>query len=75
MNYLKMIPNSKSSDYRPSFEFEAHLEGAKEYENDKYQVRTRGKYQVAGELALYEGKLAQIQAFFKKAAEIDPDYG
>jgi len=53
---------------------DSHLEKAKEYENDKDQVRARVEYQVAGELALYDGKLAQIQTLFKKAAEIDPDY-
>jgi len=37
-------------------------------------VKARIAYQVAGEISLYEGKLAQIQKFFKKAAEVDPNY-
>jgi hypothetical protein len=37
-------------------------------------VRARVEYQTAGELALYEGKLPQVQKYFKKAAEVDPDY-
>jgi hypothetical protein len=53
---------------------DSHLEKAKEYENEKDHVRARVEYQVAGELALYEGKLAQVQKLFKKAAEADPDY-
>lgn len=51
-----------------------HAEKAQEYEKNKDYFRARVEYQVAGELALYEGKLAQVQKFFKKAAEVDPDY-
>jgi tetratricopeptide (TPR) repeat protein len=53
---------------------DSHLEKAKEYENEKDHVRARVEYQVAGELALHEGRLAEVQKLFKKATEIDPDY-
>jgi len=53
---------------------DSHVEKAQEYEKNKEYVRARVEYQTAGELALYEGKLAHVQKFFKKAAEIDPDY-
>jgi len=52
---------------------EKHIEKAQEYEKNKENVRARVEYQVAGELALYEGKLADVQKSFKRAAEIDPD--
>jgi len=53
---------------------DSHVEKAQEYEKKQDYVRARVEYQAAGELALYEGKLAQVQKFFKKAADIDPDY-
>jgi hypothetical protein len=52
----------------------SHVKKAQEYENEKDYVRARVEYQIAGELALYEGKLAQVQKLFRKAAETDPDY-
>jgi len=50
------------------------VEKAQEYEKTGDYIRARIAYQVAGEISLYEGKLAQIQKFFKRAAEVDPDY-
>jgi len=55
-------------------EMDARIEKAQEYETNKDYVRARIEYQVAGELALYEGKAAQAQKLFKKAAEVDPAY-
>ena len=51
---------------------DARVEKAQEYEKTKDFVRARVEYQVAGELALYEGKVTNVQKFFKKAAEADP---
>ncbi len=53
---------------------DSHLEKAKGYEEKGDEVRARVEYQVAGELALYDGNLAHVQKLFKKAAEADPDY-
>jgi hypothetical protein len=50
---------------------DARVEKAQECEKTKDFVRARVEYQVAGELALYEGKVANVQKFFKKAAEVD----
>lgn len=47
---------------------------AQEYERAKDTLKARIAYQVAGGIALYEGKLSQAQSLFKKAAEIDPSY-
>jgi len=55
-------------------EMDARVEKAQEYEKNKDYLRARIAYQVAGELALFEGKAAQVQKLFKKAAEIDPSY-
>lgn len=55
-------------------EMDARVERAQEYEKNKDYVRARVEYQVAGQLALFEGKKAEAQKFFKKAAEIDPAY-
>jgi len=55
-------------------ETDARVERAQEYEKNKDYVRARIEYQLAGELALYEGKTAQVQKLFKKAAEVDLDY-
>jgi len=57
-----------------SGEIDSRAEKAQGYEKNKDYLRARVEYQVAGELALYEGKLAQVQKFFKKAAEIDSEY-
>jgi len=51
---------------------DTRVEKAQEYEKNKDFVRARVEYQVAGELALHEGKAANVQKFFKKAAEVDP---
>jgi tetratricopeptide (TPR) repeat protein len=47
---------------------------AEEYEANQKSRNARIAYQIAGEIALHEGKLQQIQKFFKKAAEAEPDY-
>jgi tetratricopeptide (TPR) repeat protein len=47
---------------------------AEEYEANQKFRNARIAYQVAGEIALHEGKLQQVQKFFKKAAEAEPDY-
>lgn len=51
-----------------------YVEKAQQYEKSGDVVRARVSYQVAGEIALYEGNTAQTQEFFKKAAEADPNY-
>ena len=53
---------------------ESYIGIAQEYEKTGDRARARVAYQVAGELAIYEGKLAQTQKFFKKAAEVDPNF-
>jgi hypothetical protein len=53
---------------------DSHVEKAQQYEKSGDIVRARVSYQVAGEIALYEGNAAQTQEFFKKAAEVDPNY-
>jgi len=45
---------------------------AQGHEEAQKPTDARIAYQVAGEIALYEGKLAQMQKYFKKAAEVDP---
>jgi len=50
-----------------------HLQRAQEFESAGDTIRARIAYQTAGEISLYEGKLAQAQKFFKKAAEVDPE--
>jgi hypothetical protein len=55
-------------------EIDARVERAQEYEKNKDYTRARTEYQVAAQLALYEGKTAQVQKFFKKTAEIDPNH-
>jgi len=59
---------------RGAGEIDARIEKAQDYEKNKDYVRARIEYQVAGELALYEGKTAQVQKLFQKAAEADPNY-
>jgi len=53
-------------------EMDARIEKAQKYEKNADYVRARIEYQAVGELALFEGKTAQVQTLFKKAAEIDP---
>lgn len=55
---------------------DTYIEKAQEFEKKKDFLRARIHYQVAGEIALYEGKLTQVQKFFKKCAELesDPEY-
>jgi len=52
----------------------SNIEKAQEYEKTGDSTRARVLYQTAGEISLYEGKLAQAQKFFKKAAEVDLKY-
>jgi len=52
---------------------DTHAQKAEEYENAKKTINARIEYQVAGEIALHDGKLPQMQKYFKKAAEIEPD--
>jgi hypothetical protein len=53
-------------------DIDARASRAEEYERNKDNVRAAVEYQTAGELALYEGKVALVQKFFKKAMEADP---
>ncbi len=53
----------------------SHIEKAQELEKKKEFLRARINYQTAGEIALYEGKLAQAQKFFKKCAELESNPG
>lgn len=55
---------------------DVYIEKAQEFEKNKDLLRARINYQAAGEIALYEGKLAQVQKFFKKCVELesDPEY-
>jgi len=55
-------------------EIDTRTEKAQEYERSKDFLKARIEYQVAGQLALHEGQAAQVQKFFKKAAEVDPTY-
>lgn len=51
-----------------------YVDKAQEHEKSGDLVKARIAYQVAGEISQYEGKLVQTQKFFKKAAEVDPNY-
>ena len=55
---------------------DSYIEKAQEFEKKKDFLRARINYQAAGEIALYEGKLAQIQKFFQKCAKLEsnPEY-
>lgn len=55
---------------------DSYIEKAQEFEKKKDFLRARINYQAAGEIALYEGKLTQVQKFFKKCAELEsnPEY-
>jgi len=55
-------------------EIDARIEKAEEHEKNKDFVKARIEYQVAGELALFEGKKEQVLKLFKKAFEADPNY-
>ncbi len=52
---------------------ESHVTKAQEYENNQDYLKARIEYQIAGQLALYEGKLDEVQKWFKKAMEVDSD--
>jgi hypothetical protein len=47
------------------------IKKAQEFEKKDDLLRARINYQAAGEIALYEGKLAQVQKFFKKCAQLE----
>ncbi len=49
----------------------SYVERAQEFEEKKDFERARVQYRAAGEIALYEGNLAQVQKFFKKCAELE----
>lgn len=51
-----------------------YAQQAEEYEANQKFRNARIAYQIAGEIALHERKLQQVQKFFKKAAEVEPDY-
>jgi len=55
---------------------DSYVEKAKEFEKKKNLLRARINYQAAAEIALYKGKLAQTQKFFKKCEELEsnPEY-
>jgi hypothetical protein len=53
---------------------ESHVQKAEEYEDAQKTTNARIEYQVAGQIALHDGKLPQMQKYFKKAAEIEPEY-
>lgn len=55
-------------------DMDTRVASAQEFEKNKHNVRARVEYRAAGELALYEGKTAVAQKYFKKAAEVDPTY-
>lgn len=50
-----------------------HVKKAREFEENQKPTNARIEYQLAGQIALYEGKLPQVQRLFKKAAETEPD--
>jgi tetratricopeptide (TPR) repeat protein len=52
---------------------ESHVQKAEEYEDAQKTTNARIEYQVAGQIALHDGRLPQMQKYFKKAAEIEPD--
>ena len=52
----------------------SYAEKAQQHEKTGDYAEARVAYQLAGEISLYEGKLTQTQKFFKKAAEVDPNY-
>lgn len=66
LNPTKLSEEEKSS----------YTEKAQEFEEKKDFLRARINYQAAGEIALYEGKLKEVQKFFRKSAELEsnPEY-
>jgi len=50
---------------------DSYIQRAAEFEQKGDTRRARIMYQMAGELALYEGKTNQVQAFFKKCADTE----
>lgn len=53
---------------------DAYIEKARSFEEEGNHIRARIAYQAAGEISQFEGKLAQTQEFFKKAADATPDF-
>jgi hypothetical protein len=50
-----------------------HIKEAEKFEKKKDFLRARIHFQAAAEIALYEGNLEQVQKFFKKCAELEPN--
>jgi len=50
---------------------ESYVRQAKEFEERGNPLRARIMYQMAGQIALHEGKTDQVQEFFKKCAETE----
>lgn len=53
---------------------DSYREKAETYVKNNDPTKARVAYQMAGEIAIYEGKLELVQAFFKKVIELDPGY-
>jgi len=53
---------------------DSYVEKAQTHEKDGNLTQARIAYQMAGQISLYKGKLQQVQRFFKKAAEVEPEY-
>lgn len=55
---------------------DTYIENAQKFEKKKDFLNARFNYKLAGEIALYKGKLAQVQKLFKKCAELEarPEY-
>lgn len=52
---------------------DSYAQKAAEFEQKGDRLRARIMYKMAGEIALYEGKTDQVQAFFQKCAETETD--
>lgn len=50
-----------------------HAAKAEEHEKAGRATNARIEYQIAGQLALHDGKLPLIQKYFKKALDVEPD--
>jgi Tfp pilus assembly protein PilF len=50
-----------------------HIAKAEEYEKAGKTTNARIEYQIAGQVALHDGKLPLVQKYFKKALDIEPD--
>ena len=50
-----------------------HAAKAEEHEKTGKATNARIEYQIAGELALHDGKLPLVQKYFKKALDVEPN--